>query len=40
MATEITWPGYLESAYSAAAVRLTTIMKDKKQHLLFGCVEL
>ncbi|MEA3198482.1 MAG: hypothetical protein QOF32_2534 [Gammaproteobacteria bacterium] len=40
MATEITWPGYFESAYSAAAVRLTTLMKDKKQYLLFGCVEL
>jgi hypothetical protein len=40
MATESTWPGYFESAYSAAAVRLTTLMKNKKQHLLFGCVEL
>jgi hypothetical protein len=40
MANESTWPVYFESAYSAAAVRLTTLMKDKKQYLLFGCVEL
>ena len=34
------WPEYLYSDYAAAAVRLTTVMQQRKQHLLFACVEL
>jgi hypothetical protein len=34
------WPEHFNSDYKAAAVRLTTIMQRREQHLLFGCVEL
>jgi hypothetical protein len=34
------WPEYLYSDYAAAAVRLTTVMRQREQHLLFACVEL
>jgi hypothetical protein len=34
------WPEYLYSDYAAAAVRLTTVMQQREQHLLFACVEL
>jgi hypothetical protein len=34
------WPEYLYSDYIAAAVRLTTVMQQRQQHLLFACVEL
>jgi hypothetical protein len=34
------WPEYLHTDYAAAAVRLTTVMQQREQHLLFACVEL
>jgi hypothetical protein len=40
MKTQNSWPGHLASAYHAAAVRLTSLMQNRKQYLLFGCVEL
>jgi hypothetical protein len=35
-----TWPEHLTTDYAGAAVRLTTVMQDRQQYLLFGCVEL
>lgn len=34
------WPAYLYDDYIGAAVRLTTVMQEEGQHLLFACVEL
>jgi hypothetical protein len=34
------WPEHLYSDYVAAAVRLTTVIQQHEQHLLFACVEL
>ena len=34
------WPEYLYSDYAAAAVRLTTVIQQREQHLLFACIEL
>lgn len=34
------WPEYLYIDYVAAAVRLTTVIQQREQHLLFACVEL
>jgi hypothetical protein len=38
--TQQGWPDYLYGDYAAAAVRLTTVIQQREQHLLFACVEL